>query len=156
MMKRPLTPPPTPRGTDANPVTSTNVTDIDFENLRLRFQLHESLCSNQARMALAKKHRISLETAEAKFPELLDELSMHKRDMEVYEDFLHSHQTSLRQCVAITFQTQELLDRGVSNEVLVNLLQAVEAIYEILRGNAAAIRVIEARFKRLVDNFEPR
>jgi predicted nucleic acid-binding Zn-ribbon protein len=135
-------------------VTSTNVTDIDFENLRLRFQLHDSLCSNQARMALAKQHRVSLETAEAKFPELLDELSMHKRDLEDYEDSLHSHQTSIRQCVAITFQIQELLDRGVPNEVLVSLLQAVEAMYETLRENAAAIRVFEARFKRLVDNFD--
>lgn len=136
-MKRPLTPPPTPRGTDANPVTSTSVTDIDTEMQRLRFQLHESLCSIQARMALAKEHRISLEITEAKFPELLNELSMHKRDMEYYEGFLHSHQTSLRQCVAITSLTQELLRRGVvPNEVLLDLLQAVEAIYEILRKNA--------------------
>jgi hypothetical protein len=139
-------------------VTSTNVTDIDIKMQRLRFQLQESLCSNQARMALAKKHRISLETAEAKFPELLDELSMHKREMEHYEDFLHVDQTSLREsirrCVAITSQTQELLDRGVPNEELLDLLQAVEASYESLRENADAIRVREARLKRLVDNFD--
>lgn len=106
-------------------------------------------------MADAKKHRISLATAEAKFQGFLDKLTIHKRDMEDYEDFLHDHQTSLRRCVAITSETQEQLDRGVPvNNEHMSVLQVVEAIYERLRQNTAAIRLREAQLKRFVDDFD--